>query len=218
MNTNPGTNGYKKLVSIKNTGVENALIGVAGMTVGADGQTLVVSLPNMSNTSGVVYGEKHPGNILILDFKTFNLKTGEIAKPMIASLPSDHISGKSPQVITATKDENRFLVANVADYSRGLSTLTLVRDADGKVTSAKMEAIKLSQPTDNIALTVWIFNAPKVPCWSSKMGWSMPLSVMTTTTLTTRTGKPCTKCPSSSIAHQARHWQWAVVPVPKKSQ
>ena len=150
MDTNPGSTTYKTFKSIKGTGIENSKLGVAGMTVGPDGQTLVVAVPKAPNT--VYLQSQNPGDILILDFKTFNFKTGTINAPVRAILPNDSLSGKTPQVITATHDENRYLVANVSDYNRGLSTLTLTRDAEGKITSAKMEAIQLSQPTDKISV------------------------------------------------------------------
>ncbi|MDO9048038.1 MAG: hypothetical protein Q7U66_09910 [Methylobacter sp.] len=106
----------------------------------------------MSNTVSLSPNATDRGDILILDFRTFNFKTGTISAPVKAVLPNDSLSGKTPQVITATRDENRYLVANVSDYNRGLSTLTLTRDADGKITSAKMGAIHLSQPTDKIPI------------------------------------------------------------------
>jgi hypothetical protein len=59
-------------------------------------------------------------------------------------------SGRAPRTITATKDANRYLVSNISDYNKGLSTLVLTRDTDGKVTQADMTAIDLSQPTDKI--------------------------------------------------------------------
>jgi len=151
MDTNPGSSTYNTFKSIQGTGIESSKLGVAGMTVGPDGQTLVVAVPKAANTAYYVQNQ-NPGDILILDFKTFNFKTGAINTPVKANLPNDNLSGKAPQIITATRDENRYLVANVADYNRGLSTLTLTRDADGKITSAKMEAIHLSQPTDKISI------------------------------------------------------------------
>jgi len=151
MDTNPGSSTYKTFKSIQGTGiVEQSKLGVAGMTVGSDGQTLIVAVPKAPNT--VYLQNQDPGDILILDFKTFNFKTGVIAPPIQARLPNDSLSGKTPQVITATHDENRYLVANVSDYNRGLSTLTLTRDADGNITGAKLEAISLSQPDSKISI------------------------------------------------------------------
>ena len=135
MDTNPGSKTYKTVVSIKGTGIESSKLGVAGMTAGPDGQTLLLAVPKAPNA--VYLQSQDPGDILILDFNTFNFKTGAINAPIQASLPSDGLSGKAPQVITATQDENRYLVANVADYNRGLSTLTLTRDADGNITAPK---------------------------------------------------------------------------------
>ena len=61
--------------------------------------------------------------------------------------------GKSPQIITATRDENRFLIADVMDFDRGLSTLTLTRDEKtGQLKSAKLEAIRMSQKSSNIVI------------------------------------------------------------------
>jgi VCBS repeat-containing protein len=150
MDTNPGSS-YKTFKTIKGTGIENSKLGVAGMAAGPDGQTLVIAVPKMSNTV-TISPTNEPGDILILDFSTFDFKTGNIAAPVKANPPTDGQSGKTPQVITATHDENRYLVANISDYDRGLSTLTLTRDAEGKITSAQMEAIPLNQPPDKIQI------------------------------------------------------------------
>jgi VCBS repeat-containing protein len=157
MDTNPGSSTYNTFRSIQGTGpsasllagIEHSSLGVAGMTVGPDGQTLVVAVPKAANSFSIDPGAE-PGDILVLDFNTFNFATGVIKNIVKASLPGDSRSGKTPQVITATKDENRYLVANVSDYNRGLSTLTLSRDDHGTVTGAKLEAISLSQPDNKI--------------------------------------------------------------------
>jgi len=151
MDIDPGSPRFKEVMSLKSTGVESAPYGVGGMTVGPDGKTLVVSAPR--NPNSVSLGDPNKrGDILVLDLSTLNLKTGAIAAPIIAQLPSDGISGKAPQVIAATRDADRYLVSNVADYNRGLSTLVLARDANGKVTAAKMVAIPMSQPGNAIRI------------------------------------------------------------------
>ena len=114
MDTNPGSKTYKTVVSIKGTGpstplrtgIENSTLGVAGMTVGPDGHTLVVAVPKAPNS--VYLQNQNPGDILILDFKTFNFNTGVIATPLPPACPATISSGKAPQVITATHDENRY--------------------------------------------------------------------------------------------------------------
>jgi hypothetical protein len=157
IDTNPGSSAYKTFKSIQGTGpsaslwtgIEHSSLGVAGMTVSPDGQTLVVAVPKAANSFSIDPNAE-PGDILVLDFKTFDFSTGRIKTVIKADLPNNSRSGKTPQVITATKDENRYLVANVSDYDRGLSTLTLSRDDDGNITGAQLEAIPLSQPDNKI--------------------------------------------------------------------
>jgi hypothetical protein len=85
------------------------------------------------------------GSLSKLDFET-----GELPPPITAVLPSDGRSGKSPQTISATKDPDRYLVSNVMDHSRGLSTLVIERDGDGNVMNAAMNAMDLSQPGNQV--------------------------------------------------------------------
>ncbi|MHB8166398.1 MAG: Ig-like domain-containing protein, partial [Sulfuricella sp.] len=150
LDIDPGSPNYhKNPVSLKSTEVESSPYGVSGMTVGADGKTLVVATP--INPNSVTLGDKTKrGNVLVFDLSTLDLNTGQIAAPTTATLPADGISGKSPQLITATNDPDRYLVADIADYSRGLSTLVITRDANQNITGARMTAIPLSQPTGNI--------------------------------------------------------------------
>ena len=150
MDIRPGSAKYGETVSLKNTGIETSPYGVGGMMVGPDGKTLVVAVPEYKNDFGVAGGSDKRGNILVFNLTTLNTNTGAIDAPIIATLPSDGRSGKAPRTITATKDANRFLISNISDYNKGLSTLVLTRDADGKVKSAEMSVIDLSQPTNNI--------------------------------------------------------------------
>ena len=140
------------IVSLKGTGVEGAPKGVHGMAVGPDGYTLVVTVPQAANSFAAFVGNLPKGNVLIFDLRTLNLKTGMIDAPVVADLPSDGISGKGPETVTATYDADRFLVATPNDFDRGLSTLVLTRDADGKVTGAKLTAIRMFQPGSSIKL------------------------------------------------------------------
>ena len=140
------------IVSLKGTGVEGAPKDVHGMAVGPDGYTLVVTVPQAANSFAAFVGNLPKGNVLIFDLRTLNLKTGTIGAPVVADLPSDGISGKGPETVTATYDADRFLVATPNDFDRGLSTLVLTRDADGKVTGAKLTAIRMFQPGSSIKL------------------------------------------------------------------
>ncbi len=140
MDIRSGSAGYGKYISLKNTGIETIPYGVAGMVVGPDGRTLVVSAP--INPNSVYLGDPNKrGDVRVFDLSSLNLLSGEIDHVIVAGG-----SGKSPQTITATKDADRYLVANIADYDHGLSTLVLNRDSNGKITSANMSAIDMSQP------------------------------------------------------------------------
>ena len=151
MDINPGSAHYNQALSLKNTGVEQSKYGVSGMTVGPDGHTLVVAVPKQRDSvARAVSAFGETGDVLIFDLNTVNFRTGNIAAPVTAVLPSDGHSGKAPQVITATKDADHYLVGNVKDYNRGLSTLDLTRDAEGVVTSAVMTHIDMSQPGRDI--------------------------------------------------------------------
>ncbi|WP_346949032.1 Ig-like domain-containing protein [Dyella sp.] len=151
MDIDPGSHSYNVPVSIKGTGIEDSTYGVTGMALGADKKTLVVAVPR--NPNSVMLGNPSKrGDVLILDLSTLDFATGEIAAPVVALLPGDGLSGKAPQIVSATPDPDRYLVSNVADYDRGLSTLTLTRDADGNVVSATMSAIDMSQPTSAIQI------------------------------------------------------------------
>jgi len=151
MNIEPGSQNYNLAVTLKNTNIESTPLGVGGMSIGPDGKTLVVATPKNSNSVSLGDPTKR-GDILVFDLTTLNLETGAIAAPIKADLPSDGISGKASQVITATNSRDRFLVANVADYNRGLSTLTITRDAQHNITGAKLEAINMSQPSNAIRI------------------------------------------------------------------
>jgi predicted chitinase len=149
ININPTDPAYNLPVALQGTGIESSTFGVTGITIGPDGKTMVVGVP--LNPNSVMLGDTSKrGDVLIFDLSTLDFTTGTIAPPVIASLPSDGISGKAPQIITATKDPDRYLVSDVADYNRGLSTLVITRDTHGKVISATMASIDLSQPANDI--------------------------------------------------------------------
>jgi VCBS repeat-containing protein len=151
MNIRPGSREYGHVISFQGTGIETSAHGVAGMAIGLDGKTLVVSTP--INANSVSLGDRNKrGDVLVFDLSTLDFNTGRIAAPTRAELPADGFSGKSPQTITATKDSDRFLVANVADYNRGLSTLVLTRDASGKITGAKLTSIEMAQPSSAVRI------------------------------------------------------------------
>ncbi|MHB8166023.1 MAG: dockerin type I domain-containing protein, partial [Sulfuricella sp.] len=153
MDIRPGSEDFGKVVSLKNTGIENAPYGVAGMAIGPDGRTLVVATPINPNGFSFSLGDRSKrGDVLVFDLATLDLNTGKIAAAIKAQLPADGFSGKSPQSITATKDPDRFLVAHIADYSKGLSALVITRDADGKITGARMSVIDMSQPGSAIRI------------------------------------------------------------------
>jgi hypothetical protein len=158
MNIDPGSKNYNKMVSIKESDATKAdpavslslaPFGVSGMTIGPDGRTLVVAA-NINRNSVSLGDPKKRGIVLVFNLDTLDFETGKIDAPVPVKLPEDGISGKSPQVITATRDPDRFLVANVEDYDRGLSTLVITRNDDGKPLSAKMGAIKMNQDKVNI--------------------------------------------------------------------
>jgi len=152
MDIEPGSKNYNKIVTLKDTGVEQTPMGVSGMTIGPDGQTLVVGVPVLQNNTMGLSGANRRGNILIFDLKSLDIRTGKLDAPIKAELPDDGISGKTPQVITATGDPDRYLVADVSDYNRGLATLVLTRDAQDKITAAKLTAIRMFQPNDAIRI------------------------------------------------------------------
>ena len=72
--------------------------------------------------------ERERGNIHILDLRSLNLKTGKIAAPIKPTLPAG-ITFKVTQIATTTFDADRFLVASVNGYNKGLGSLTIMRDA-----------------------------------------------------------------------------------------
>lgn len=152
-NINPDGTFKHKPVTLKGTGIETAPNGIAGMVVGPDGRSLVVSTPAQPDNYGL--GPKdftRRGDILILDLNRLDMTTGQIAKPVVAKLPDDGKSGKAPMNIMATRDANRYLVANPLDDDRGLSTLVLTRNAEGIVTSAEMKAIGMGQRDEQVKI------------------------------------------------------------------
>jgi VCBS repeat-containing protein len=149
MDIDPGSKTYNQVVTLQGTGIESSTFGVTGMTIGPDGKTLVVGVPR--NANSVMLGDPTKrGDVWVFDLSTLNYLTGKIAPPVVASLPGDGLSGKAPQVISATSDPNDYLIADVEDYDRGLSTLVIRRDAQGNIVSASMSAIDMSQPTNAI--------------------------------------------------------------------
>jgi VCBS repeat-containing protein len=149
MNINSGSQSYNKIVSIKSDDIKDAPFGVSGMAMGPDGRTLVVAA-NINRNSVSLGDPKKRGNVLVFNLDSLDFETGKIDAPVPVKLPEDGFSGKSPQVITATRTPDRFLVSNVEDYDRGLSTLIITRNDDGKPVSAKMTAIKMNQDKVNI--------------------------------------------------------------------
>ncbi|WP_168921806.1 tandem-95 repeat protein [Polaromonas vacuolata] len=150
MSTIPGSKSYNKPITLKGTGIEATPLGIAGMAVGPDGKNLVVAVPKQRNS--VTLGDPNKrGDVLVFNIDSLDLKTGKIDAPVKAQLPADS-SGKAPQTITATEDPSHFLVADVADYNKGLATLVLTRDKDGSTSAAKMTAIPLSQPGGAVRL------------------------------------------------------------------
>ncbi|RYE81520.1 MAG: tandem-95 repeat protein [Oxalobacteraceae bacterium] len=153
INTSPDSNQYGKPVTFKTGSVlSDSPFGVSGMAIGPDGRTLVVAAPTQANT--VSMGDRNKrGNVLVFDLDTLDLRTGKIDAPIIASLPSDGLSGKSPQVVTATRDSGRFLIGNVMDYTRGLGTLTITRDEKtDALKSAKLEAVRMAQYDKDVVI------------------------------------------------------------------
>ena len=137
-------------MTLKIEGLNGYPYGVAGMGLGPDGKTLVVSMPK-ARVSYSLEPTGERGDVLVLDLSTLNLKTGAIAAPVKADLPAGNAL-KAPQTIKATSDKDRFLVSSPNDYNRGLSTLTLTRDAQGKVTTAKLQSIEMNQPGNDVRI------------------------------------------------------------------
>ena len=90
MDINPGSAHYNQALSLKNTGVEQSKYGVSGMTVGPDGHTLVVAVPKQRDSvARAVSAFGETGDVLIFDLNTVNFRTGNIAAPVTAVLPSE---------------------------------------------------------------------------------------------------------------------------------
>ncbi len=139
------------LLARNNLPITNSRYGITGMAIGPDGRTLVVGVPKVGASSGVVSAsDANRGDILVFDLDTLNLMTGAIAAPVVATLPSDGIGGKGTQIITATNNPNHFLISNVKDFDRGLSTLVINRDGSGRILSAEMNDIRMFQSGDQI--------------------------------------------------------------------
>jgi YD repeat-containing protein len=151
MNIDPGSPDYHRVISIQGTGIESTQFGVSDISIGPDGKTMVVSVPRQ-NPSFQITKPVSTGDVLIFNLDSLNRSTGQINAPIRAAVPADGLSGKAPQIITATSDPDRYLVANINDYGRGLSTLVIRRDEDGKPTSAAMNAIRMFQPGDKLLL------------------------------------------------------------------
>ena len=147
VNIDPSTIDYNQIVTLRGTGVEASRLGVAGITVGPDARTVVVTLPQASDTVTLNNGAA-PGNVIVLDLATLDRRTGNIATPVVAALPGN--SGKAVGIVSATDDPNRFLVASPADYNRGLSTLVIARGPSGAITSASMTAISMLQSSGDV--------------------------------------------------------------------
>ncbi|WP_162084669.1 tandem-95 repeat protein [Sulfuriferula nivalis] len=152
MDIGVGSSTEYKIVTLQNSGVESSPRGVSGMAISADGSTLVVATPIGENAYGRSESGAAKGNVLVFDLNTFDFATGKIAAPVIAALPGDGISGKSPQTVTATSNPDQFLISDIQDYGRGLATLVITRDGNGTITGAAMNAIHMSQPGDAIKI------------------------------------------------------------------
>ncbi len=78
--------------------------------------------------------------------------TADWADAQGVAITDDGRGGRTPFNLTATQDSNRYLVANINSTDRGLSTLVLTRDANGRVTDARMTAIPMNQPDSAIRI------------------------------------------------------------------
>jgi hypothetical protein len=144
----PASSRFHEVASIQGTGIEASQFGVSDISIGPDGKTMVVALPGQNPSIGLA-GSSIRGDVLIFDMASLDTATGRIDAPIRAGLP-DGISGKAPHIVTATDDADRYLVANVNDYDRGLATLVISRDGDGRPTRAAMNALHLNQPNDQL--------------------------------------------------------------------
>jgi hypothetical protein len=148
MNINPASEDYQKITNLP---LDAALQGVGGMAIGPDGKTLVVSTPLAPNAGGLITSKAKPGNVWIYDLSTFDSENPASIKHIKATLPTDDVNrGKVPQMISATHDPDHFLVADIGDTNRGLATLVIKRSDDGKLESAAMKAIDMTQPLNII--------------------------------------------------------------------
>ncbi|MDB5857580.1 MAG: hypothetical protein JWQ76_1269, partial [Ramlibacter sp.] len=151
VSANPSASTYhKSFVSLKGTGVEESPFGVGGMVVGPDGATLVVTLPK----ARTIFGSSAPqptGDVIILDLKSLDFKSGKIDKPVVAALVNGNRI-QMPQTVTATDDWNRFLVSSTNDYNAGLGTLQIQRDADGHPVAAKLASVSMNQADHDVRI------------------------------------------------------------------
>ncbi|MFN6132307.1 MAG: Ig-like domain-containing protein [Synechococcaceae cyanobacterium] len=149
MSTNPGNSRYHQAITIQGAGLEASPLGVSDICIGPDGKTMVVALPKQ-NPSYTLAGASATGDVLIFSLDSLNRTSGRIDAPIVAFTPADSISGKSPQMITATSDPNRYLLTNINDYNRGLSALVIQRDDNMKPLSAAANSILMQQPGTSV--------------------------------------------------------------------
>ncbi|MGP1664708.1 MAG: hypothetical protein ACTS5I_02085, partial [Rhodanobacter sp.] len=123
-----------------------ARYGFAGMDVSPDGRFLVVAAPVTPASTIPQPASSKPGNVLVIDLSLVRRNGQMPPTAVIKVVPST--GGVAPQYVQATSDPTKFLVTNKSDFDKGLATLTIATDAQGKLDAGntKMTRLSMSQP------------------------------------------------------------------------
>ncbi|MCL2635407.1 MAG: Ig-like domain-containing protein, partial [Betaproteobacteria bacterium] len=139
-----GGNYYHRPLSLNLPQLADSPLGVGDMVVGADGDTLVITV-SKPQTGGAAKA----GEVWVLDLNNLNLKTGDIDPPVVAQ--GDGVGElAAPLTITAAVSGNpdRYLVRSASGQQ---ATLLLKRDAKRKVIEATLHGIDASETVRGVS-------------------------------------------------------------------
>ncbi|HND81548.1 MAG TPA: Ig-like domain-containing protein, partial [Accumulibacter sp.] len=164
----PGSAGYHThLLSLRWPG-SDAITGFAGIAVGPDARTLVVSAPKGGILPALWSDRREQGDILVFDLSSLNPKTGAIAAPLVPALPASGL--RTPLIVSATDNPDRYLVSAPNSLRAGLATLQLARDEAGQARLATLNTIPLIQGSENVRYDVLDLQRAQSAVWVKYKG------------------------------------------------
>ncbi|MDS4013282.1 MAG: Ig-like domain-containing protein, partial [Candidatus Accumulibacter sp.] len=164
----PGSAGYHThLLSLRWPGGD-AITGFAGIAVGRDARTLVVSAPKGGILPALWSDRREQGDILVFDLSSLNPKTGAIAAPLVPALPASGL--RTPLIVSATDNPDRYLVSAPNSLRAGLATLQLTRNEAGQARLATLNTIPLIQGSENVRYDVLDLQRAQSAVWVKYKG------------------------------------------------